>query len=273
MSAFAVLQYAPVMRGFLVLLAAGVAFPLVGVFVLRLNLITMRFALMHASLLGGAIALAAGLNPLLIGLATNGVVVLSIARLRSTSQQNVGLITTFFMVFTVGLAFAIIYRFSVPANDSLQILWGNIYAMSRTDAWMTAVYAAILIVALVAFLPQLKAVLYDREVAVSVGVNESVAYTLIILTVGFTITFVMRLIGALLLDALLILPSLMAIAVAKSTKWVFILASVFGLIVSVTGFAAALLIDIPASSGVTLVGALLFAGVHIVKRVADRRAV
>ncbi|TVR55876.1 MAG: metal ABC transporter permease [Spirochaetaceae bacterium] len=264
MSALMVLQYAPVMRGFLVLLAAGIVFPLVGVFVLRLNLITLRFALMHSSLLGSAIALAAGFNPLLIGMLANTAVVLSIARLRTKTNQNVGFITTFFMVLTVGLAFAVIYRFNVSTNDSLQILWGNIYAMTPFDARMTAVYAACVVAFVVVLFPRLAAVLYDKDVATSIGINEPLVYTAIILMVGLTITFVMRLIGALLLDAILILPPLMAIAVAKSMRGTFILASVFGLTVAIGGFALAIFADLPASSGVTIFGALLFAGVHII---------
>ena len=272
MSAFAVLQYAPVLRGFLVLLAAGLVFPLVGVFVLRLNLITLRFALMHSSLLGSAIALAAGGSPLLAGLAVNTAVVLGIAGLRSRESRNVGYITTFFMVFTVGVAFAVIYRFNVPANDSLAILWGNIYAMTRTDAILTAAYAAVVVAFVVLLFPRLVAVLYDRDVATSVGVNEPLIHTAVILLVGLTITFVMRLIGALLLDAILILPPLMAIAVARSMRGTFVLASVFGLAVALGGFSLAILVDIPASSGVTIFGALLFAAVQVVARARRRRA-
>ena len=51
-------SYPPILKGFIVLLLAGCFFPLTGIFVLKLNLIPLRFTLMHGTLLGGAAALA-----------------------------------------------------------------------------------------------------------------------------------------------------------------------------------------------------------------------
>lgn len=277
LEAFHVLRLAPVLRGFLVLLISGAVFPLVGVFVLRLNLITLRFALMHASLLGSAIALAAGFNPLLAGMVANSAVVVAIAGARTRGSArgdtDAGFITTFFMVLTIGLAFAVIYRFNVSTNDSLQILWGNIYAMTPRDAHLTGVFALVVVAFVVVRFPVIAAVLYDRDVAVSVGVRESLVYTAIVLVVGLTVSFVMRLIGALLLDAILILPALMAVKTARSLRGTFIRASVFGVAVALGGFVFAIMADLPVSSGVTIFGALLFAAIHLSARIRSRRVV
>ena len=63
------LAVAPIARGLAAVLIAGAALPLAGVLVLRLELVTLRFTLMHGALLGAAVALAVGLDPLLPGLA------------------------------------------------------------------------------------------------------------------------------------------------------------------------------------------------------------
>ena len=49
---------APVMKGFIAMSISGAVFPLCGVMVLRLNLVPMRYMLMHGVILGGAIAMA-----------------------------------------------------------------------------------------------------------------------------------------------------------------------------------------------------------------------
>ena len=49
------------------ILFAGVAFPLIGVFILSLNLIPLRFAMMHIALLGGAVGLFFKIDPLALG--------------------------------------------------------------------------------------------------------------------------------------------------------------------------------------------------------------
>lgn len=266
------LQYPPVLRGAVVLLAAGTFFPLIGVFVIRLNLITLRFAVMHSALLGAAIALAAGLSPLPVMIGVNVLLVLGIAVLGKKVGPNLGHITTFFMVLTIGLAFAVLYRFNVPANDSLGLLWGNVFALTRFDAFVTVGFALFIMVLVLTLFPKLMAVLYDRELAFTAGVPSGLIHTGILFTVGLTITLTMGLIGALLLDAVLILPALIAGVTSRSLRGLFVQAMLFGFLISVVGFVFAIGIDIPASSGVTIVGALVLGFVSLVSHIQRRHA-
>lgn len=266
------LGYPPIQRGFLVLLTAGTLFPIIGVFVLRLNLITLRFTLMHSALLGAAIALAAGWNPLITGIIINILLILGIARLGNVrGSGNLGHATTFFMVFTIGLAFAILYRYNVPANESLALLWGNIFALTSADAVITASFAGIILLWLLLLFPQLKAVLYNRDVAFTSGVDSNLVHNSILLAVGVIITLTMGLIGALLLDAILILPGIIAGITSRSTRGLFLHACLTGAFISIIGFFSALVIDIPASSGVTLTGAVLLGVVLIISQIQKRR--
>ena len=266
-SIFGYFTYAPILRGFFVLLVAGALFPLTGVFVLRLNLITLRFMLMHGTLLGGAIALGFGLNPLLIGIVLNVLLVLVVSQLSLISGRNAGHITTFFMVLTIGLAFIVIYKMQVPAKDALSILWGNLYAMSGSDVLFTMLFCFLSLLFVLILYRRLKAVIFSREIAFSSGVRDKLIYNAILVLTGLTIAFAMRLIGALLLDALLLLPAIVASFFAKSTKGVFLIAGVLGFVSSLSGFFVSLALDIPASSAVTVVAAVILgAGVIIKKR-------
>jgi zinc transport system permease protein len=261
-----ILALPPILRGFLVLLIAGSLFPLAGVFVVRLNLITLRFMLMHGTLLGGAVALAIGVDPLVLGIAVNAALILVVARLHQRTGQNLGHLVTFFMVLTIGLAFAVIYKANVPAKDTLSILWGNLYALSNAEAIATAVFAAGVTLFVLTQFRRLKALLFDREIAFSSGVHTEFLYNTVLILVGLTVAFAMNLIGALLLDALLILPAVLASFLAHSTRGLFILSAVAGLTSSVVGFFVSVAVDIPASSGVTIVAALLLAGGLLLRR-------
>ena len=53
---------------------------------------------------------------------------------RQYAEQGSALIITFFMVLSIGVAFAVIYRAGVPAKDTLEVLWGNLYAIRPADA-------------------------------------------------------------------------------------------------------------------------------------------
>jgi zinc transport system permease protein len=261
-------SYPPILKGFIVLVLAGCFFPLTGIFVLKMNLIPLRFTLMHGTLLGGAAALALGWDPLLLGIALNLAIVLVIAPTARVSGLNTGYITAFFMVLTIGLAYAIIYRAGVPAKDTLAILWGNIFALSLLDMVLAAIFCAGTLLFVLLLFGQLKAVLFNSEVAFTSGIDEKSLFRAVMILTGLTVAFSLKLIGALLLDSLLLLPAIAASFFARSLRSLFVLAGAFGLFSSVAGFFLALSVDLPASSSVTIIAALLFgAGLLLRKRV------
>jgi zinc transport system permease protein len=272
MNVFQALSYPPVLRGFIALLIAGSLFPLAGVFILRLNLVTLRFTLMHAALLGAAIGLALRIDPLLAGLAMDVIAILAIARVaRGTSGLTLGYAATFFMVLTIGLAFAVIYKAGVPAKDAFAVLWGSIYTLSVTDLVLVGAYALAILSFVVLCFRRVSAVLFNREIAFASGVREAPLSTVILLFVGVSVALLMRLIGALLLDSILLLPAIIASFTARSTRGFFVHACVVGALCSVAGFFASVWLDVPASSAVTVIAACLL-GAALVYRWLSRRS-
>ena len=259
------LSYEPVLRGFLALLIVGAVFPLNGVFILRLNLIALRFMLMHGALLGGAVALGLNLDPLVLALAFDLVLVIIVAVVSGNSSLNAGNVTIFLMVLTVGLAVIVIYRFGVAAKDTLAILWGSLFALSPSDLLLTILFSVVTLLFVVTFFRRLKAVLFSRDIAFSSGIRADLFHNVILVITGISVAFCMRLIGALLLDALLLLPAIAGSLFARSMKGVFILAALFGLLSSLSGFFLSLAADIPASAAVTIVASLIL-GIGIIAR-------
>lgn len=252
------LSLVPIQRGLLVLLAAGVTFPLTGVFILRLNLLTMRFMLMHGALLGGATALALGFDPLLMTIVINAFLIGAASIFSQRLKIDTGHSTTFFMVFAMAAAFAVMYKANVPARDTLDLLWGNLFAVSRTDVIITACFGLLLFLFYLTFHQSLHALIFDKDVARTSGVPVDFLTYIIMFLTGFTVAFAMKLIGALLLDALLLLPAIIASYFAKSIKSIVLLSMLLGGIFSVSGFLLGVALDIPISAGVVLMATLGF---------------
>jgi len=259
------LSYDPILRGFLALLIVGAVFPLNGVFILRLNLIALRFMLMHGALLGGAIALGLNLDPLVLAIVFDLALVLIIAAVSRNSSLNAGNVTIFLMVLTVGLAVIVIYRFGVTAKDTLAILWGSLFALSALDLFLTILFSIMTLLFVVTSFRRIKAVLFNRDIAFSSGIRADLYHNVILLITGITVAFCMRLIGALLLDALLLLPAIAGSLFARSMKGLFVLAALFGVLSSLSGFFLSLAVDIPVSSAVTIVASLIL-GIGIISR-------
>ncbi|MGD0726237.1 MAG: metal ABC transporter permease [Spirochaetia bacterium] len=264
------LSYAPILRGFLALVLAGCFFPLAGVFILRLNLVTLRFTLMHAALLGAAIGLALHIDPLLAGLALDLITIAAIGRVARESGLALGYVATFFMVLTIGLAFAVIYKAGVPAKDAFGVLWGSIYSLSRADLAFTALYSLVIVLFVTLLFPRVSAVLFHREIAFASGVNDAALTTVILLFVGVSVALLMKLIGALLLDSILLLPAIIASFTARSTRGFFFQACLIGAFCSIAGFFSSLALDVPASSAVTVIAACLLGAGLLSRRLVRR---
>jgi len=253
------LSLPPVRRALIAIAVSSLAFPLSGVLVLEMNLITLRFALMHGALLGGAIAVAAAVNPLLPTIVIGAALVAAIGRISRRTGQNPGFVTAMLMTISIAGAAVIVYRFNVPAKDTLAIIWGNVYALNTGDLLVTIGLAIALIAVVIVWQSQVTAVLFDPEIAFTSGINEPLVYYAILGMVALTVAVAMRLVGALLLDVLILLPALAGRQLARSSRQLFVLSSLAGLISGVGGFFLSIAVDIPVSTAAAAPAVLIVA--------------
>ena len=83
---------------------------------------------------------------------------------------------------------------------------------------------------------------------------------------GLTIAVSMRLIGALLIDAFVLLPAMAATLISRSLKQTFFFSSLFGLLSGMAGLYFSFVFDIPTSSTIILVASLIIAGCFLFRR-------
>lgn len=258
--------YAPIWKGFIVLILTGFAFPITGVYLLRMNLLPLRFMLMHGAILGGAISLAMEVNPFAGTLAINLLLVILMTRMSRSLKVDAGQLSAFFMVVSISLAFIFIYRFQVPAKDTLSLMWGSLYTLNSFEFIGTLLFSMLLILFQTYYRHQLRAVFFDRDIAKSSGVNESGFYYAIILITAVTVAVAMKLIGALLLDALLLLPALIASYHAKSYRGMVLWSSFWGGLFAIVGFLLSLVLELPASSTIAVFASLIFLILILIKK-------
>jgi len=258
--------YQPILRGFIVLILTGFAFPVTGVYLLRMNLLPLRFMLMHGAILGGALSLAMEVNPFAGTLIINLLLVLLMTRMSRSLKVDPGQLSAFFMVISISLAFIFIYRFQVPAKDTLSLMWGSLYTLNNFEFIGTLVFSLLLISFQAIFRHQLRAVFFDRDIAQTSGVNETVFYYAVILITAVTVAAAMKLIGALLLDALLLLPALIASYHAKSYRGMVLWSSFWGGLFATVGFLLSLALELPASSTIAVFASVVFLILILLKR-------
>ncbi len=253
----------PVIRGLIAMVISGTAFPLCGVMVLRLNLVPMRYMLMHGVILGGAIALALHIPMIPATLAVNIVLVLFMLFTASKNRPNFSGGSAATMVLSMALASLIMHIADVPAKDTLDLLWGSPFALTKSDLVILCEISVILLFYIVINFHNIQNIFYNQEIAASSGINVRFHYTVMVIIIAVVIAVAMKLLGAFLIDALLILPVLTAVRLQKAfnlngLKKLFIVSSIAGFIISTAGYITAVMTNLPPTAAIALLAGIFF---------------
>ncbi|WP_306369633.1 metal ABC transporter permease [Nocardiopsis sp. CC223A] len=252
-----------VQRAALGLLAGAVGLPLVGVIIVGLDIMPVRFAMMHVALLGIAVGLLTGADPTLCALvacAAAGAAVSPLADRPGGLSGGMGLL----MSLAMAAALLLIAVSGVNAASAFALLWGSILSVRTTDLAILGALAVIVPALFLVFHRRLALLLHDRELALVSGVPVRLFTLVLLVLVAVSVAGAIRLTGALLVDALTLLPALAARRVGTSLTSISLWAVAFGLLGTAAGFALALLSDLPPGPVLVLTAGLIAVAVHLI---------
>lgn len=252
---------APILRGFIAMMISGISFPLCGVMVLRMNLIPLRYMLMHGVILGGAISLAMSLPLLPVTILINILLVLLLLFFSRNQGQGFGSASAAAMVLSMALASLIMHVKDVPAKDTLNLMWGSPFALLPADLIILGVMGILLIIYIVLNFKTITALFFNQEIAASLGIRVKLNYTIMVMIIALVVALAMKLLGAFLIDSLLILPVLGADALNLKKfgiKKLFIFSALNGFTISLLGYILAVAVNWPPAATISLLAGLLY---------------
>lgn len=258
---------APVQRSILALAVAGVSLPLVGVFIVGLDVVPVRFAMMHVALLGVALGLLLHLEPAVCALA---LCALTGAALSPLASRPAGLSGPMGFLMTVAIAVALLTLSvsGVNANGAFELLWGSLLATRVQDVAVLAAVATMVLTFYWRTRRHIALLLFDRELALCSGVDTGRLTLVLLVVIAVSIAATLRLTGALLVDAVTLLPALAARNVGGSLHSMVQWAVLFGLIGNALGFALALALNQPPGPVLVLTAGSLTLATYLFGRTA-----
>lgn len=260
----------PIYFGLIGMILSGISFPITGVIIVQNNLIPMRYMLMHGIILGGIFSIAFNLPLLPLVIFLNVILVFLMLVFQKDKKNSMGTSSTAMMVITMGLASLLSHIFDVPAKDTLELLWGSPFALTNFDLIILGILSILIIGYITLFFKPVSMCFFDNDIAKSAGVNTTFHNSLMIFFVALIISVAMKMVGALLIDALVILPVLSANQRAKSLKNLFIRSSLFGLILSLGGYFISLIFDLPVSGVIAVLAAAIYITEKLLKGVTKK---
>jgi ABC-type Mn2+/Zn2+ transport system permease subunit len=149
--------------------------------------------------------------------------------------------------------------FSTGMNiDVYNYMFGSVLAMSESDVGLSIGLSAAVLVLYVLFYSKIFSVTFDESFARATGVRAGIYNMLIALLTAVTIVIGMRLMGALLISALIIFPPLTAMRLFKSFKLVVIGAAAAAVVCFIAGITISYAYATPAGASVVCVNILAF---------------
>ena len=166
-------------------------------------------------------------------------------------------------LFSVMIALAFIFLNYVPGQAAtgaaLSILWGNIFSVGSKDIILLFILSFIIIMFISLFYKELIAVMFNRKLAESAGVNTKLFYFSILFLTGFAVSLSLQLVGGLLVFALIVNPTSTVYQFLYDFKKIMIFSPLLGILSCLTGFYLSLIMDFPVGASIVIVSSLLFA--------------
>jgi ABC-type Mn2+/Zn2+ transport system permease subunit len=257
-------------NGVIVATIAGALCGLLGVFVVLRGLSYIGHGLSHSVFGGAAASAVMGLNYFVgagIWGITSGIIIGRIARRRLIgADAAIGVVTT--ASFAMGLA--LLNRYGQAKKSIEAVLFGSVLGVQTVDIIAVSVVAILTAALVFGLYRHLLFATFDPEVAQVSGVKVSWVEALLMGMLSLTILVTMRVIGTLLISALLVIPASVARMLTNSFSRMLWISPLVGAASAFIGMNLSYHLDTSASATIILVGTLMFIVVYAVSGLRGR---
>jgi len=250
---------------------AGVAIGMLGVFIVGMRMPFIGSCISHTAMVGAVYAALWNLNP------TAGAIGLSMAAAagaalippdKKTLDANTG--QAILLSSMMGLAFLAVGLEQGSRNEMLALLWGNVLFADWGTAAATGALTAGLVLFMVVFDKELKAILFSRSLAAATGMHANLVYLLFLCFCGLILAVTLQVVGGLLIFSLLVCPAAAASQLCRGYRAVLVASGGFGLLSTVVGFTASFCWNLPTGACIVIAGTLIFLGALVVGGIVGR---
>ncbi len=263
---FAILQYGFMQRAFAAGIFIGIIAPIIGTYLVTRRYSLMADTLSHIALAGVAIGFLAGLQPLVTAIIVSvlGAVGIEYLRMRRAAQSES--LLALFLSGSLALAVVLMSLAHNLNTSVLSYLFGSITTVSASDLWLIGSLGLIVLLVVIIARRPLFLLSLDEELATSGGIRSSVFNILLVALAAITVSLSMRIVGILLIGALMVIPVLTAMQLSGSFRRTTILAVLLSLFSVLTGLVLSYQWNLPSGGTIVLVALALFLGSLALKK-------
>ncbi len=248
---FEMFEYDFMQRAFVAGLFIAVLASISGNFVVLRRYSLMSETLAHSALVGVAVGLVAGYNPLWVAV---GVAIASawlIEYLRSAFSLYSDAILAIILSGSLAIAVIIVSLGGAFNNSLFSYLFGSILSVTNEDVMTIVTVGSLSLLFLLLFSKELYFIAYDEEVAKTSGIKVKFLNFLLVTVVAVIIALSIRVVGSLLIGALMVIPTVAALQYRVGFRSTMLISLFFALFSVIFGMSLSYYYSLP--SGATIV--------------------
>ncbi len=239
------------LAGILLSLISGI----IGALVVVNRLVFLSGGIAHSSYGGIGVAIYFGfsisLGATLFAVASALFVAFLTLKNRERSDTIIG------VVWAVGMAIGVLFTDLTKgySGDLMSYLFGSILAVSQEDLIYMGVLVVVVITFVHIFYREILAISYDSHYAKLRGIKSDLLYGAILILSALTVVVSIKVVGLILVIALMTIPTFIAEKIAKSLYSMMVISAVLSMVFTVAGLSISYLYDITSGASIILVSA------------------
>jgi zinc transport system permease protein len=266
------LEPAFMQRALLAAVLVGITAPAVGIYLVQRRQALMGDGIGHVAMTGVGLGFLLNSSPVWMAtlVAVAGSVAMELIRAYGRTRGDLALA----LLFYGGMAGGVLLINLSPTGSNANLnsyLFGSLSTVSTEDVTAISVLAAFVVLVTVGLRRQLFAVSQDEEFARVTGLPVRALNLLVAITAAVTVTVAMRVVGLLLVSALMVVPVAAAQQLSRSFRTTFVLAVVIGTGVTLGGTVTSYYQDVPPGATIVLLAIAVFIALTLLATPLARR--
>ncbi len=255
------------MAGVLVSIACGI----IGTYVVVNRIVFISGGIAHAAYGGIGLGYFLRANPILGAIVFSVGAALAMGAVQRKTRQRAD--TVIGMMWAVGMALGILFVDLSPGYvvDLMSYLFGSILTVPRADLVIMVLLDVVIIALVTVFDKELLAISFDETFATTGNVPVDAIYILLLCLIALTVVMLMRVVGLILVIALLTMPAAISGQFTSNLKRMMVMSVILGTVFTTVGLWLSYILDLTSGATIILTSACAFLVAIVYKAIAGRR--
>lgn len=244
-------------KAFFVGILVGTLCPTIGIFLVLRRLAMVGDTLAHVSLSGVLLGFLWNISPLPMAVIFAALVSLFLEQLRNLFKYYAELSLS--VIMAAGLGTAVILTGLINSTEASlsSILFGSIITLNPQEVTLISVLSLIIYILVIIFYREFLFLTFDEDGARLAGIRVGLFSNLMVFMAAIVVALGLRIVGALLVSSLMVVPVAASLLLERSFKETLIWANILGLVSVLSGLTASFYLDLAPGGTIVIASVLL----------------